>query len=131
MKRLTPTRRLYVLLLCSLLLVMRIGGTHWHLCFDGREPPVSIHVADSSFEHSTAGIDGQHHDQNVGIGLASLVKLGSAELDVPPLVIAFVLLWAAMPTLLVPRARKAPARPGRSPFLLLPPMRGPPLLAIS
>jgi hypothetical protein len=120
-----------VLLLCSLLLVMRIGGTHWHLCFDGQEPPVSIHVADSSFEHSATGVESQHHDQNVEIGLASLVKHGSADFDLPPLVFAVLLLWAVFPRLTVPRTRKALAPPFSDLSLLLPPLRGPPAIAIS
>jgi len=131
MARLTPVRRLYVLLLCSVLLVMRIGGAHWHLCFDGQEPPVSIHVADSSFEHSVIGVDGQHHDQNVEIGLASLVKHGSADFDIPPLVFAMLLLWAAFPRLPVPRTRKVLAPSYFDLSLLLPPLRGPPAIAIS
>lgn len=128
---LTPLRRLYVLLLCSVLLVMRIGGTHWHLCFDGQESPVSIHVADSSFEHSANGVDNQHHDQNVEIGLASLVKHGPVDFDIPPVVIAVLLLWAVFPRSTVPRTRRAPAPHCSDLSVLLPPLRGPPAIATS
>jgi hypothetical protein len=131
MSRLNPVHRLSMLLLCSVLLVMRIGGAHWHLCFDGREPPVSIHIADSSFEHSSIGIDSQHHDQNVDIGLASLTKHGSADFDLPPLLLAAFLFWAAIPRRAVPRARKAPVPTWSDLSLLLPPLRGPPAIAIS
>lgn len=131
MAGLTPFRRFAVLLLCSVLLVLRVGGSHWHLCFDGQEPPVSVHVVDSSFEHSGSGLSQQHHDQNVEVGLASIVKHSSTDFDLPLLMIAVILLWAVMPLLVLPRARRtlAPVFPDLS--LLLPPLRGPPATAIS
>lgn len=119
------------MLLCSVFVLLRVGGTHWHLCFDGREPAVSIHLADSSFEHSATGVESQHHDQNVEIGLASLLKHGSADFDIPPVLIVAFLFAAAVPKRALPRARRTPAPPWSGLSLLLPPLRGPPEIAIS
>ena len=127
----TTARHLCIILLCSVLLIMRVGGTHWHLCFDGQEPPVSIHMVDGAVEHSVSSVEGQHHDQNVDIGWASLVKHGSADFDLPLLLLTVFLLWAVIPRLAVTRARKAPARLWSDLSLLLPPLRGPPAIAIS
>jgi hypothetical protein len=63
---------LLIALLCGVLLLTRLGGTHLHLCFDGSEPPISLHVADAGDHHP--GESAPHADQDVALGADLLVK---------------------------------------------------------
>src|ERR1700748_2865001 len=66
--------------LCIAILAMHVSGAHLHLCFDGGDPPASVHL--------TADVDGQvadknagkpHHDSDVSLsGEAVAKKLDSA-----------------------------------------------------
>ena len=131
MVRLTHRRRVLLLSLISVLLVTRAGGAHWHLCFDGQEPPVSIHVADSPIEHAADDIGNPHHDQNVDVGLAWLAKHSSANFDLPPLVFAALALWAVPPQPTTQPFSEALAPTFHDFSRRLPPLRGPPTLANS
>ena len=63
-----------ILLLCTTLLAVRTVGDHLHLCFDGAEPPVTLHGADSDFDHELPNAAGGHNDVDVDILHASLAK---------------------------------------------------------
>ena len=121
-----------LLLFCSLvLLFLRIGGVHLHLCLDGQESFATLHVQDSGLEHADSGASGHHHDENIDDGAASLVKSFTADFDVPPILLAAFALWAVLPPLRMPRVRNSRIPPFRVPAFLRPPLRGPPVTTIS
>jgi hypothetical protein len=83
------------------LLLTRMADAHMHLCFDGQEQPVSLHVSDGRHhhhdpQHAESGYaserDGQyqdashhaqqHSDEDVDVADAALAKKASG---VPPL----------------------------------------------
>lgn len=114
-------------LLCVMLLVVRVGGAHLHLCFDGGEPPVSFHLEDAGIHHQESGVSAPHQDQEVMLADEAIGKFSKLSLELPVLLVAALLAWA------VPLAPRQPA-PGYSPpfyalaaRLLRPPLRGPPL----
>lgn len=114
-----------ILLLSVTLLITRIAGTHLHLCFDGMEPPVSLHVLDvDSHDVTTAA----HDDRNVELPGAALAKVSSWMVDALFLIAAFSCL------LLLSDSRRHPLPIIRlTPFLesvrlLRPPLRGSPAL---
>jgi hypothetical protein len=125
-------------LLCAILVALRIAGAHLHLCYDGSEPPVSLHVSDAGGEHSEHAHDGapgetasahgfEHDDRDVFVAGDALVKKGSGLADLALLAIVclflgFVALRSGsgrIPGLDLPLIRPARA-------FLRPPLRGPP-----
>ncbi len=66
------------------------SGAHGHLCFDGQEPPVSIHL-DTLSEHPEHATDEQHVDVDLSHPL--LAKLTKIDL---PLLLAAALLLAVL-----------------------------------
>jgi len=115
-------------LFCALLLASRMGGAHLHLCFDGSEPPVSFHAFDIDLHHGEPQTATPHQDADVGVVGEVLAKLLTADLDLPPLLLAaligLTLLWSprARPEFAEPRAAATAAA-----LYLRPPLRGPPL----
>jgi len=122
-----PAHRSWLLTLILIaLLTLRVGGAHLHLCFDGSEPPASLHLLDDGSHHDEDGASAPHHDVNLSVIDEALTKLGKASWDLPVFVAAAALLLTllASPALLVTR-RVIP--PPQSPlYLLRPPLRGPP-----
>lgn len=113
-------------LLCVALLVVRVGGAHLHLCFDGGEPPVSLHLMDDA-AHTGPGMQSGHQDMDVALAGEAFAKTAKLGLDLPILLIAALLAWSLFQA---PR----PSVPGyRLPLIsavhfLRPPLRGPPPL---
>jgi len=114
-----------ILLLGVTLLITRIAGTHLHLCFDGMEPPVSMHLLDVD-SHDTD--EGAHNDRNVELPGATLAKASSSLAD------AVFLVGAVLCLLFLSDAQRH-AKPFsrlalflESKKLLRPPLRGPPAL---
>jgi len=119
------TMVLLTLLLGVTLLVTRIAGTHLHLCFDGLEPPVSMHLLDVD---SHDGGDTEHNDRNVELPGATLAK-ASVSLADALLLLAAVLCLALLPdTLRHSRPLSRLTLFLESTKLLRPPLRGPPAL---
>jgi hypothetical protein len=110
---------------------VRVSDTHLHLCFDGQEPPASVHFADGSVHHDDHHEGEDHADKDVNPFLGAFVKKGDADADLALLAVVAVL------CLLVPAFRDVP--PIRSPqipatgppFRFRPPLRGPPFQASS
>jgi hypothetical protein len=123
--RFTPRTRLVIVLLCAALLASRIAGAHLHLCLDGSEPPVALHVADGG-EHHAENSGESHADQDVTLGGDYLSKK-SGQVDPGLLALCLALLLFFLPRL---RAgipdHLAPARPRAARINGLPPTRGPP-----
>jgi len=130
LRRSLLARALWVLAIA--LLLVRVGESHLHLCLDGQEPAVALHVDDAP-EHG--GVDASlsshnlsgHNDRDIDTSnLPWAKKVGMDELPA-------VLLTVLILTLLLPAVRNVPplsrllipaiARPAS----LLPPLRGPPL----
>jgi hypothetical protein len=70
-------------------LVAGWSGAHGHLCFDGQEPPVSIHM-DALGEHPDHAANEQHVDADVDLSQPLLAKL--TKIDLPLLLVAALLL---------------------------------------
>ncbi len=111
-----------------MLLVVRVGGAHLHLCFDGGEPPASLHLMDHGLHHGAPGMDAGHQDADMAVAGEVLVKLAELDLDLPVLLLAALLVWSVL------QAPRQPVPGYRNPFAfyaartLRPPLRGPPLL---
>jgi hypothetical protein len=114
--------------LCLALVVLRVGGVHLHLCFDGSEPPISYHVADSGIHHLDEHEAGEtHSDRDMALGEDVLLKKPAKAQDSLLFLFAFALLLFLLSRSAEPRpAVDAPARrhPGFSWWR--PPLRGPP-----
>lgn len=107
----------------------RMSGEHLHLCFDGADPPVSVHADGSAFD--VLDEQGGHCPADVKVSLSAdaLVKKSVAALDVSSaLATAFILVLVAdirAPKLF--RSRTSSLLPSAA-FFLRPPSRGPPPL---
>lgn len=74
-------------------LLVSLSGAHGHLCFDGQEPPMSVHM-DMLVEHTEHAIDEQHVDADVDLlSQPLLAKLTKIDL---PLLLAAALLLAVL-----------------------------------
>lgn len=128
-------------LACLTLLFMQMGGAHLHLCFDGQEPPTSLHLSSGDHhadhhgghhsDHHADPHDGHepHNDLDLPLSSDALTKPGKLHVDVPLLLLAA--LWLGL--LLFARRHERTRDPAQShassPQLQLPPLRGPPLPA--
>lgn len=123
-------QRWLVVMLCIVLLSARVGGAHLHLCFDGLEPPVSMHLADESLDHHAPSSTVIHHDEDISLVADAIAKSAKPKIDIAPMLLAALLVL-----LLVVRQTRAPfirrraIRTAVAPAYLLPPLRGPPLTA--
>lgn len=119
-----------LILLCIGLVAVRAGGGHFHYCFDGTEPPISLHLQNDGGVHHPASNSAQvkHMDVDVGIDVDALVKKNTVDLDLLVLLLALPLLIQ----LLAATRQLLPAPRGFFPltsrcFFGIPPLRGPPL----
>ena len=119
--------RSFAALLCLALLMMRVGGAHLHLCFDGTEPPASFHVFDDAPHHESPGANAAHQDSDVAVtaDLYSQSKKAADHLLLALLTAAIVALAVIkLPRDYNPRYSAPAMRDVRE--LLRPPLRGPP-----
>lgn len=70
-------------------LISSWSGAHSHLCFDGQEPPVTVHM-DTLGEHLQHASDEQHVDADVDLNQLLIVKI--IKVDLPVLIVAILLL---------------------------------------
>jgi hypothetical protein len=129
MIRTSPLRTLLLTLVCVTLLVARIGGAHLHLCFDGSEPPASLHVLDVGL-HGGVSAGSEHHDYDLMLGEQTLAKYGDQEFDLPALLLAVLVLLLVVPLARRAAIARSPAPRVRTPSSLHPPPRGPPGFSI-
>jgi len=130
MTRPTNRSRLLIATLCVAVVALRVAGLHVHLCMDGSEAPLSIHVADSGVHHLDEADAGKAHaDFDMAIASDVVVKKPFGDFDLSLLVAFCALLLFVL------------ARLGGRPFFppfpicatsarahLRPPLRGPPRL---
>jgi hypothetical protein len=98
------------------------SGAHGHLCFDGQEPPLSLHM-DMLSEHTEHHADEKHTDADVSPGqlaLAKLLKLDLFFMVAAALLLAMVL---ASPSVFISRYFR---RYSRRLIGLRPQLRAPP-----
>lgn len=114
-------------MLAIALLLVRVGESHLHLCLDGQEQAVALHMEDTP-EHNGADTSASgHNDRDIDTSnLPWAKKVGMDELPL-------LLLASSILALLLPAVRNSPP-PSRllipaipRPASLLPPLRGPPL----
>lgn len=122
----TPLRSWLLTLICVSLLMVRVGGTHLHLCFDGSEPPASFHLLDDGEHHEAPGASAPHLDTDVALGGELLSKAQKSGFDLPLLLLVAAFLWALAqrPIRFAPRLSQFPVY--SQPAFLRPPLRGPP-----
>ena len=127
MRHLPGSTRLLIWTVVMTVLVVRASDTHLHLCFDGQEPPATVHFADASV-HQDEHHEGQDHaDEDVDPFVGAFTKSDDGDVDIASFIIASVLLaW-------MPRARDEPPQPSDLPYAtagpphhVRPPLRGPP-----
>lgn len=100
-----------------------LSGAHSHWCFDGQEPPLSVHM-DMLGDHPEHDSDAQHIDSNINAGDAALVKL--TKIDLPLLLVAtylLAMLWQTLAVFIVTYCATYPSRRAG----LRPPLRAPPV----
>jgi hypothetical protein len=108
-------------------LAVRASDTHLHLCFDGQEPPTTLHFADASVHDDEHHDEGNHDDQDFDPFIGVLLKNSGSDSDValPLGVAALVLLLPPVTDTLPPTSDTLPSAVD-PPFYLRPPLRGPP-----
>jgi hypothetical protein len=120
--------RFLIALICVVMVSLRVGGLHVHMCLDGSEPPMSFHVADSGMHHlDELDSSGTHSDRDMALASDVVVKKPFGDLDLF-LLAAF---GAILLFLLAPRRELLPLLPPPLPvrsarIRLRPPLRGPP-----
>lgn len=123
MPKLSPTFAFIALILW---LLSNWVGAHGHFCFDGQEPPLSVHM--HLHGHGAHGhhADEEHQDADIELGKSVLAKLGKIDLGL-------VLLAAlALMLLILPQAGLCRSyRPFYPPPSLYwrPLLRAPPVIA--
>ena len=118
---------LLAVLLCLALIMVRVGGAHLHLCFDGTEPPASYHAFDDGVHHELPELSVMHQDADVALSGDMSSKPGKSAGDIYVLLFAAVVAWTL---LRLPRRFVSPRPPllaSSAPGLLRPFLRGPPL----
>lgn len=100
-------------------------GTYGHFCFDGQEPPVSVHI-NMLGDHPGHHADEQHQDADLDLLQSAIAKLSKLDQHLILLaVIALLLVFQPRPLLV---NRYVPFVPIHIPFAR-PPLRAPPFTA--
>jgi hypothetical protein len=108
-------------------LTVRASDTHLHFCYDGQEPPTTVHFADASVHDDEHHVGEDHADKDFDPFVGLLLKHGGSDADLalPTYVVAAVLLLPPVTTIV--SAVSDSLQPHASPpFHLRPPLRGPP-----
>lgn len=105
-------------------LLASISGMHGHYCFDGQEPPVSVHL-EVMAEHAEHHEDERHVDADVD--LFKLVFAKIVKIDVPLLLTALVFLLTLSTHQQIFFSRYS-RHYSRRVIGLRPPLRAPPVL---
>lgn len=80
----------WIWLLCIVFLAVRIGGAHLHLCFDGEEPPFSVHAGESTNHDEHDGI--HHADTDLNLLDSASAKTFVKIQYTPALIAALIVL---------------------------------------
>jgi hypothetical protein len=119
-----------------LVVMMRTGGAHLHYCFDGSEPPVSVHWQNDVDHHHVGhaadkpavASQVEHSDVDVLLSDDAPIKKSTPDLDLIALVLALPILFALLSII---RSYASDFRSqvpsGAQRVFDRPPLRGPPL----
>lgn len=115
-------------LLAIVLLPVRMANAHLHLCLDGQEPPVSVHVQDTPMHDGVADVhDDGHTDRDLDVSKSLTVAKASNLDDVSPALLNVYVLAIVLPAQSHVVPRSVLLTPDLEPaFDLRPPPRGPP-----
>ena len=124
--RLHASLRATTWLVMFALLATRAADAHWHVCFDGQEPPAGAHVADAGLHNDADHAGKKHNDKDIQFLGISIAKQDLASADVLAVATAAESLFNSyvVPDNLPDCERVAPLT--RPPPHLRPPLRGPP-----
>jgi|SRR5687767_3476878 hypothetical protein len=127
MWRLSSSARFVLWAMVLAVLTVRASDTHLHLCFDGQEPPRTVHSADASLHDDEHHLGETHADEDFDPFVGVLLKNSGTDSDValPLAVAAMVLLLPPASDILPPAFDPLPPTTA-PPFYLRPPLRGPP-----
>ena len=109
-------------------LAVRVSGAHLHLCEDGREQPVAVHMLDAPGQHHGDEAEADHKDRDLDISGPALLKK-AGDFDDLTLAAVLTFAWVSLEPVaarIEPLVTSHPL-PTASLFLLRPPLRGPPL----
>lgn len=81
----------FVLLALLLWLMSSWTGVYGHFCFDGQEPPVSIHL-DNLNTHDEHDVESAHVDMDVDLSQSVIAKLLKFDAPLPLLLISILVL---------------------------------------
>jgi len=124
MRALAKTCRPMLWVIAFVLILVRTGDAHVHLCFDGQEPPSTLHAADDRGIHHDE--QSAHVDADVNaVDTATFKKDAPSDQASPISVASFVLLLLPPDGGIPPPATTENPAPPR-PYLFLPHLRGPP-----
>lgn len=111
--------------LCALLLSAQVTGAHLHLCFDGQEPPVQLHLLDAGEIHQDTGFSLPHSDEDIALSDGSSARAKPFHLDLPTLAVAMFLIPRPAVAFAAARRPALASHPAVR-HELPPPPRGPP-----
>jgi hypothetical protein len=118
---------MWLWVLAVALLPLRMANAHLHLCLDGQDAPIAVHVEDLPADHDDPHAANGHHDHDVDVSgsvtaikASNLIALDYAVIDA----YVFAILLPAQPDSVQVTSFVAPDLP--SVFLLYPPSHGPP-----
>ena len=123
-----PSRNpLLYCLFAMMFVIVRTADAHAHLCFDGKEPPTSVHVADGEVHPCESGnISGHSGDKDVRLTADALLKKASADDVWIPSSFRFAVSFVAHQLSEPLRAFAQPIAVSTRNFFR-PPLRGPPV----
>lgn len=110
----------------TLWLLSNWAGAHGHFCFDGQEPPISVHMHLDGHEVHDHHPDEVHQDADIELSKSVLAKLGKIDLTLV-LLATLTLGLLVLPTRILIGFYKPLYSPPL--FYALPPSRAPPFTA--
>lgn len=117
----------FLWLLAIVLLPLQSANAHVHLCLDGQEPPVSVHVQDVPTHFGAAAQGEGHSDRDVQVTGSLWTKKAGDFDDVPLDIVQAYVIAFVLPVRIESAPDVAVHLPHRSSvFALHPPTRGPP-----
>jgi hypothetical protein len=127
MARASIAVRVWMAIIAIAVIAMPVNGAHLHLCFDGGEPPATVHSVEDGAHHEESGADVVHHDVDVSIASSALAKKFDQSLDLPGLIATtLVVLRVPVSGAVVPLPDRSAVLVPDPELRLLPPLRGPP-----
>lgn len=110
----------------TLWLLANWGGAYAHLCFDGQEPPLSMHLQLQHMDEAEHHPDEVHQDLDVEFLQSVIAKLSKIDLGLVLLAVLTLLLAPRQQRIITTRYRFL--LPHKTPHTW-PPLRAPPLTA--